>query len=416
MNYYPRIFPNAKYNASSHTWTFPSGAKVIFGSLHRPTDRLQYQGLAFDTVIFDELTHFLFEEYIYLFSRCRPNGPGTQCYVRATCNPGGVGHGWVKERFITPAPPMTPIEENIEWVDPQGNKHSSIQHRIFVPSTVFDNEALLKNDPGYVQRLAAMPEAERNALLYGDWNSFSGQAFREWVDDPKHYQDQMWTHVIEPFRIPKDWIIWCGLDWGYARPYSVGYYAIKPNKGRLGYNPMYQIAEIYGTDGTPNVGSKEEPSQVAQHMHELEEQDPNLKGRKIYRVGDPAIWGKQYGASIGELFERERIYFDKGNNERISGKMQMHYRLAFNEEGYPLLQFFNTCRHAIRTIPSLVYDEKNVEDIDTDGEDHAYDQTRYVLMKNPVTAPPKRVDPPKPYDPLSKDEVIIDKYEFFRRF
>ena len=177
LNYYPRIYPKAKYNGSSHTWRFPSGAQIIFGSLNRPQDKIQYQGQAYDFIAFDELTHFTQEEYEYLKSRNRPNGPGTRVYMRATANPGGVGHGWVKDRFITASAPMTTIREEASWVDPEGKKHTGEQSRIFVPSSVFDNQILMQNDPMYVQRLASMPEAERNALLYGDWDSFSGQVF-----------------------------------------------------------------------------------------------------------------------------------------------------------------------------------------------------------------------------------------------
>ena len=115
LNYYPRAFSGAKYNATAHTWTFPSGAKIVFGAMQYAKDKTKYQGQAYDFVAFDELTHFSFEEYSYLFSRCRPNGPGTRCYIRSTANPGGIGHGWVKERFITAGKPMTPIWEDIKW-------------------------------------------------------------------------------------------------------------------------------------------------------------------------------------------------------------------------------------------------------------------------------------------------------------
>ena len=109
LKYYPQAFPGAKYNGSNHTWTFPSGAKIIFGSMHTTQAKLQYQGQAYDFIAFDELTHFTYDEYNYLYSRNRPNGEGTRCYIRATANPGGIGHGWVKDRFITAAPPMTTI-------------------------------------------------------------------------------------------------------------------------------------------------------------------------------------------------------------------------------------------------------------------------------------------------------------------
>lgn len=414
QSYYPRMCPRARYNASNHTWTFPSGAKIIFGAMQHTKDRQKYQGRAFDFIGFDELTHFTYEEYSYLFSRNRPNGPGTRVYIRATANPGNVGHAWVKQRFITPAPPMTPISETVEWLDPDGNKHQRVQKRIFVPSTVYDNQALMENDPDYVARLASMPEAERNALLYGDWDSFSGQVFVEWRDDPQHYQDRAWTHVIDPFIVPQSWAIWCGLDWGYAKPFSVNWFAVPPGKDSC----IYLIREYYGCTGTPNTGVLMEPGAVARKIREIEADDPNLKGRNIRRVGDPAIWGSQSGESIGSLFERERVYWDRGDNARISGKMQMHHRLAFDEQGSPLMQVFSTCKNFIRTVPSLVYSQSDVEDVDTDGEDHIYDSCRYVLMANPIAPRPQTERKIKEWSPLDTEEETVryDRYDWYRRY
>ena len=392
--YYPAAFPGARYNASDHVWRFPSGAKIIFGSMQHTADRQKYQGQAFDYIAFDELTHFRQEEYLYLFSRNRPNGPGTQVYIRSTANPGGVGHGWVKERFITAAPPMTPIPETISWRDPAGAVHEAVQKRIFVPSSVFDNPALLRNDPQYIQRLASMPEAERRALLYGDWDSFTGQVFTEWRNDPAHYADHLYTHVIEPFAIPADWAVWCSMDWGYARPFSVGWYAVDHDRR------MYRVREYYGCTGTPNEGVKLEPAAVARKIRQIEAGDPNLRGRVIHRVGDPAIWGSDGTESIGTLMERERVYFERGDHARIDGKMQLHHRLAFDGQGRPRLQVFEGCRHFIRTVPALVYDESDVEDVDTEGEDHIYDELRYVCMRNPVPAPERAEATARGWDPL----------------
>ena len=135
---YGAAFPRARYNGTGHCWTFPSGAKVYFGSMQHTKDRINYQGKRYDYIGFDELTHFAWEEYSYLFSRNRPSGPGTIVYMRASTNPGGVGHGWVKDRFITPAPPMTPIAERMEVVGPDGKNIQMERKRVFVPSTVFD--------------------------------------------------------------------------------------------------------------------------------------------------------------------------------------------------------------------------------------------------------------------------------------
>lgn len=407
-NYYPRAFPKAKYNASKHVWTFPSGAKIIFGSMQHAKDKYNYQGKAYDFVAFDELTHFTWEEYSYLFSRNRPNGPGTRVYIRATANPGGIGHGWVKERFITAAVPMTRIPTEVEVKGPDGTVRKMMRSRIFVPSSVFDNPALLENDPNYLANLALLPEAERNALLYGNWDSFSGQVFTEWRNDPARYQDQRWTHVVEPFPIPPDWKIWRGFDFGYSRPFSVGWYAVD-HDGKI-----YRIKEMYGCTGEPNTGVRWEPGRIGREIREAEQNDPMLKGRKIIGIADPSIFDESRGESVARMMEREGVHWTGGDNTRLAGKMQCHYRLAFDAEGVPMFQVFNTCKHFIRTVPALVYDDVKVEDIDSDNEDHIYDEWRYVMMEHPIN--PRRSEKQiiTGEDPLDQRKPENEKYRFFR--
>ncbi len=398
LRYYPLVDRGATYNATAHVWRFSSGAKILFGSLGHERDKFNYQGQAYDFIAFDELTQFSFEEYSYLFSRNRPNGPGTRCYIRATANPGGVGHGWVKERFITPAPAMTTLWDTVTVRHPDGHEETRHRSRIFVPSTVFDNRVLMENDPGYLGRLAALPEAERKALLYGDWDSFSGQVFTEWRNDPAHYADRVGTHVISPFRIPPAWTVWRGFDWGYTRPFSVGWYAVD-HDGR-----MYRIRELYGCragengNPIPNTGVCKNADEIAREIRRIEREDPNLMGRHIHGVADPAIYQRNGGASIGELMEREGVFWERADNTRVAGKQQLHNRLAFDEQGIPMLYIFSTCRHFIRTLPALVYSQMDVEDVDTSGEDHIYDECRYVCMENPCAAPYIRGNIPPPED------------------
>ena len=399
MRYYRPVFPRAKYNSSSHTWTFPSGAKITFGSMFRAQDKYNYQGRAFDFIGVDELTHFTWEEYSYVMSRNRPTGPGTRVYMCATANPGGIGHGWVKARFITPAPPGTRMVQLVDVKTPDGTVVKMRRTRIFIPSTVFDNKKLLENDPGYLGNLASLPEAEKQALLYGDWDSFSGQVFTEWRNDPAHYEDQRWTHVIKPFRIPAHWKIWRGYDFGYAKPFSVGWYAAD-EEGRL-----YRIKELYGCTGTPNEGTKVNPVEQARMIKEAEENDPMLRGRHIQGVADPAIFNESQGESIAQMQEKHPnyIFWTPGDHTRLAGKMQFHYRLAFDGEGRPMFQVFDTCKHFIRTIPNLVYDETNVEDIDTTQEDHIYDECRYVMIENPISPRKTESVPVLKDDPLDMD-------------
>ena len=408
---YKASHPRASYNDSRHVWRFPSGAQIIFGSLQHTKDRINYQGKAYDFIDFDELTQFLWDEYSYLLSRNRPTGPGTRVYMRAQANPGGVGHGWVKARFITPSPAMHTIYEDVKIRYPDGREVVRRKSRVFVPSTIFDNKILMANDPDYIARLAAMPEAEKRALLYGDWDSFAGQVFCEWRNDPDHYADGICTHVIAPFAVPGSWKIMRSFDWGYARPFSVGWYAVSHD------GTIYRIRELYGCTGTPNEGVKWTVSELSRKIREIEGDDPNLKGRRIVGIADPAITQRNGGESIEDIMAKDLIYWDKADNSRIPGKMQIHNRLAFDGEGRPSLYIFSTCPHAIRTLPELVYSQTNVEDVDTTGEDHIYDELRYICMAHPIN-PPKKEPRLQVLGPLDGERIASydsRRFEYYLR-
>lgn len=385
---YPRVYPNAKYNGSEHCWTFPSGARIYFGSMSNSTSYIRYQGLSFAFIGFDELTHFTQDEYEYLISRNRADGPNIRVYIRATANPGGVGHGWVKERFITAMPPNTPYEFKSRVINPDGESIEVTRKRIFIPSSVFDNKELLKNDPNYLANLAMLPEAQKKALLYGDWDTFSGQVFTEWRDNPDGYKRRQFTHVIEPFDIPRHWRRYRSFDFGYAKPFAVQWWAVDTD-GRV-----YLYRQLYGCTETPNTGIKWEPRRIAKEIRRIE--DEQEKGNTIIGIADPSIWDKSRGSdgTVINMMEAEGVYFDKGKNDRISGKMQLHYRLAFDKNGFPMMYVFNTCRQFIRTLPNLVYDSVHVEDIDTAQEDHDYDACRYFLQENPIKARSNEVERP----------------------
>jgi hypothetical protein len=393
QRYYPQAFPRARFNEQKHTWTFPSGAKIIFGSLQHEKDKFNYQGKAYDFIAFDELTHFTFEEYIYLKSRNRPNGPGTRVYMRNTANPGGVGHGWVKERFITAGEPMETVWEQVVVVFPDGHQEKQWMSRTFVPSTVFDNKILLQNDPQYLARLASLPEKEKNALLYGDWDTYEGQFFEDFRIEPdmraanaagdnssraELKRQRRWTHVIEPFEIPPTWKIYRSFDWGYNKPFSVGWWAVDFE------GVVYRILELYGCTETPNEGVKWIPPRLFEEIARIEKEHRWLKGKRIEGIADPAIWNAETGVSIAETAAKFGVYFQKGDHERLPGWMQCHYRLAFDQNGYPMMYIFSNCKAFIRTVPILQYDEHKPEDLDTDGEDHVADEWRYFLMSRPI--------------------------------
>ncbi len=408
---YGLAFPRARYHHTEHVWNFPSGAKIYFGSMQHTKDRINYQGKRYDYIGFDELTHFTWDEYSYMLSRNRPGGPGTRVYTRATTNPGGIGHGWVKDRFVDAAPPMTPITGDYNVVTPEGKTITMRRQRIFVPASVFDNPILLDNDPNYLANLAMQPEAEKNALLYGSWDSFEGQVFREWRNDPAHYDDQKGTHVIAPFDVPKHYKVFRAFDFGYAKPFSVGWYAAD-HDGKI-----YRIAEYYGCTGTPNTGVKMSPVEIAAEIRRIESEHPLLKGRTVTGVADPSIFDSSRGESIADMMAKppNLIYWEHGDNTRIPGKMQYHYRLAFDKDGDAMFQVFNTCKHFIRTIPTLVYDEKHVEDVDTAQEDHIYDECRYALMTSPIAARVNVLHSIPAFDPLDLHKREgSDAYTFYR--
>ncbi|MDD6762023.1 MAG: phage terminase large subunit [Clostridiales bacterium] len=395
MRIYSAAYPKAVYNGSEHYWRFPSGAKIYFGSMPNSMSYLQYQGLSYSFIAFDELTHFTQEEYEYLISRNRADGEGLRVYIRATANPGGIGHGWVKQRFITPVPPNTTQRIKSKIRDSGGREIEIERTRIFIPSNVFDNEALLKNDPGYVASLGLLPEAKRKALLYGDWDSYEGQVFTEWKNNPEGYETHLNTHVIEPFRIPDSWPRYRTFDFGYSKPFAVQWWAIDYD-GRA-----YLYRQLYGCTETANTGLKWEPRRIAREIKDIENQCE--QGHEIRGIADPAIWDASRGrdGTIITMFEEEGVYFEKGKNDRLSGKMQCHYRMAMDEAGRPMMYVFNTCKAFIRTLPNLVYSTVNTEDVDTSLEDHDYDAMRYFFMANPIKPIILKKREPERFDPLS---------------
>ena len=210
----------------------------------------------------------------------------------------------------------------------------------------------------------------------GDWGIEGGAVFEEFTDDPAHYQDRQWTHVIDPFEIPPTWRIWRGFDFGYSKPFSVTWWAVDYD-GRL-----YHILELYGcVPDQPDTGVKWTPDEIFKEIKRVEDEHRWLKGKRINGVADPAIWEKSHGVSIAETGEKYGVYFDPGDHKRIPGWMQMHYRMQFDENGIPMMYVFKGCRNFIRTIPILTYDENKVEDVDTKLEDHCLTGDTLVLTE-----------------------------------
>lgn len=365
------------YVAGQHEMRFANGSVAHFCHLSdEGAGLLKYQGAEIHWLYFDELTHFTKAMYDYLRTRLRAEKKlGITPCVRAASNPGGPGHAWVKARFVDATGCGQFVREMTVTSEILGGE--SVRRIQYIPATAKDNPHITRN---YIVELEQKPRALREALLLGKWDAFDGQAFPEFIDDPQHYQDGQYTHVIKPFPIPWHWTRVVSFDHGYTRPFSFGVWAVDED-GRV-----YRYKELYGcVEGEANTGVMLPPGEIAQQLAELME--PEFKeGLHVSGIADPAIWDRSRGLSVEEQIRSvfSGVTFRKGDNTRLPGKMQLHERLKFGEDGRPMLYVFQNCRDFIRTIPSLVYDAKKPEDIDTAGEDHIYDETRYFLMSRPI--------------------------------
>ena len=357
----------AVFKETAKEFVFGNGSVIKLGYCRNIKDLDRYQGTEVDVLFLDEATQLTEEQYDR-FKACVRGVNGFPKRVYLTCNPGGVGHAFVKRLFIDRA--YKAGEDPNDYV--------------FYKSLVTDNAALMENDPDYVRRLEALPPKLRRAWLDGDWDIFDGQFFEEFRDDPKHYTDRRFTHVIEPFEIPDGWNIVRSFDFGFAKPFSCDWWAIDYD-GRA-----YLILQLYGCTQTPNEGVKWHPDRIFEEIHRIETEHRRLKGHRIFGVADPSIWDVSRGEAIIDSADRHLVYFTLGDNKRLPGWMQCHYRLSFDEEGFPMVYFFEDCKAAIRTLPLLQYDAHKVEDLDTSQEDHFADSFRYFCMSRPI-APVKAV-------------------------
>lgn len=360
MDLYPLSI--ADYNSSKHTWKFKNGSIVDFGYIQYEKDVYQYQSAEYDVIRFDELTHFTEFMYTYMISRCRGANPYPKC-IKSSTNPGGVGHNWVKERFIDIGAPNVIHTCKLET--------GETTTRIFIPSLVQDNKFMLTYDPDYIKRLDALPEKERRALKYGDWDIFDGQFFTEFKRD---------IHVIEPFEIPKDWYIYFVMDYGLDK--LAGYWiAVDYN------NNAYVFREVY-----------ESNLLVSQARDKIK----GMTNEQIYLyLAPPDLWNrhKETGKSTADIFEEGDITLYKTNNDRIQGWLQMKEWLKpyKDEQGCMTarLKIFNTCKNLIRCLPQVQHDEKRVGDIANEPHEltHSVDAIRGFCVywtQEPIFMPKKQ--------------------------
>jgi hypothetical protein len=366
---YPKIWKGIKWSERKMQWTAPSGAKLWMSYLDREDDVLRYQGLAFSWIGFDELTQWATPfAWNYMRSRLRSTDPELPVYMRATTNPGGRGHHWVKKMFIDPAAyntafNATDIETGEELKYPSGHEKAgkALFKRKFIPARLTDNP-YLSTSGDYEAMLLSLPEQQRRQLLEGDWDIKEGAAFTEF--DRK-------IHVVDPFDVPNNWVKFRACDYGYGSYSAVVWIAVAPDEQLIVYRELY-VSKVLATD-------------LADMILELESGDGNIR----YGVLDSSLWHKRgdTGPSLAEQMVQRGCRFrpsDRSKGSRVSGKNELHRRLQvdeFTEE--PRLVFFSNCHNIIAQLPALPIDKKNPEDIDTNAEDHLYDALRYGIMSRP---------------------------------
>ena len=366
---YPKIWPGIKWSERKMQWTAPSGARLWFSYLDRDEDVMRYQGLAFSWVGFDELTQWPTPfAWNYMRSRIRSIAKDLPIYMRATTNPGGPGHQWVKKMFIDPAPPgkafsATDIDTGKVLMYPPTHSKAgeALFKRRFIPAMLTDNPYL--HDTGdYEAMLLSLPEHQRKQLLEGNWDVAEGAAFPEFNRE---------IHVIEPFNIPNNWVKFRACDYGYSSYSAVVWIACSPDEQLIVYRELY-VSKVLATD-------------LADMVLDLESSDGNIK----YGVLDSSCWHKRgdTGPSLAEQMIQKNCRWrpsDRSAGSRKSGKNEVHRRLQvdeFTEE--PRIVFFNTCTNLVAQLPSIPLDKKKPEDVDTKAEDHLYDALRYGIMSRP---------------------------------
>lgn len=382
-----RAFPGAKFNASDYVWTWPTGEQLFLRHMRVPDDYWNYHGHEYPWIGWEELTNWPDIQCYESMKACsRSSFPGMPRKYRATANPYGVGHSWVKSYFIDPAPPGVVI------------KNTQGLGRVRIKGFFFENKTLMRNDPEYVAKLKSITDVnKRKAWLGADWNIVAGGIF-----------DGVWreeVHVVRPFKVPGSWRIDRSFDWGSSRPFSVGWWATsngeevevgvdedgQPVKRAFPRGTLFRIAEWYGWNGTPNQGCQMLASAVARGIVQREEA-MGLTGRVEAGPADSAIFDTQNGVCIADDMALAGVRWeraDKSAGSRRNGWEKMRDMFAASLDHpmeKPGLFVFDTCRHFIRTVPSLPRDEKDPDDVDTASEDHAGDESRYRCMMPPRIA------------------------------
>jgi hypothetical protein len=382
----------AKFNASKSTFLMPNGARLKFRYLDNDRDAQAYQGHSYTRVYIEEATNFPSFAPIKLLLGTLRSATGAPTGMRLTGNPGGPGHGWVFDRYIKPAPQGYVILRDL--IEVEGFAPME-RERVFIPSRLADNALLMRNNPEYVANLALAGNAALvRAWLLGDWTSPVGAYFTEFSRS-RHVIPAKFAKIV-----PRDALRFGSFDWGYAKPFSMGWWAVSDGSWGLPRGALLRYREWYGWNGTPNEGLRLDAGPVAQGIHQ------RTRGERLsYIAADPSTFKRDGGPSIMETFAINQVLLRRADNARLAGWNKVRELLNGQRgpddltEGPrpPLLYFTDDCEQSIRCLESVPADSKKPDDVDTEAEDHAADDVRYGVMSRPWiidSLPPVKVGAP----------------------
>ena len=391
-----------KFRRYDKTHKFWSGATVRFRPLENIRDAGKYQGQNVTDFVVEEVGNYPDPAPIMRLFGALRSAHGIPTSLSMTGNPGGPGHPWLKQRFIDPDKKgYRPIRT---LIPARRGVHEEIEHvRIFIPGRVTDNKILLKNDPNYIANLYQVGDEKLvRAWLDGDWDAIEGAFFEEWRDA---------RHVISDFTPPDDWINFRSIDWGFARPFSVGWWTIASDTiqhdGKtIPRGALVRYREWYGCKpGQPNTGIRINADEAAAGIKERTHE------KIVHTVMDPAAWGTQSGPSIAETMFTHGVPCRRADNKRVAGHGQLggwdqvRSRLKGNLEGEPMIFTTRSCKDSIRLMPQMQHDELKPEDLDTNMEDHIADEWRYACMSRPWTR--EAPEPPKVW----REPTLMEMFE-----
>lgn len=394
---YPRWFPGCRWTGSSKeiekAWVWPNGATLRMRHMDSEDDWQEYWGHAYTWIGWDELALWATPTaYRMMKARLRsaqaaiPNKR-----IRASANPGGPGHQWVKSYFKIDEYPLGSVTFDAD--------DGSGMRRVFIRSRLHDNVIGMANDPAYERRLEGTGSAQLvRALKEGDWTIVAGSYFPEFTPG---------KHVVAPFEIPKYWARIRAMDWGSAKPFCVLWGAVADGTTDIPRGWLVIYREWYGWNGEPNVGCKMPAESVGSGIRQLESGE-----RMADEVLDPAAFASDGGPSIAERLD---LGCRRADNARVASGGRMggwdQVRARLDAQDCPGVVIFSNCTHLIRTLPALQHDSHRPEDVDTDSEDHAPDAFRYLCMARPVVRNKPKSEPRKFETDMTFNELVKRRTE-----